>query len=207
MAIIGVLSGAGGYIFGRESLKGVTQPLLNPFLNSSQDPDQAPRQGSDFLNEGEIIARIRAQTSGVEQQNTDSTPSKSPSSNNSSEAKSTEPTTVTLPTTVEDQGIRLEIRSVTQNQSDLTLNVALQNTSENPTQFLYSFIDVVDDQGRDLPTETLGLPAELAPKSDVYIGTIKVEALGSGVKSLSLTLADYPQQSVKLEVADIPVKE
>ena len=205
MAMIGFVSGAGGYLFGRQSLRGVTQPLLNPFLNSAQDPEQAPRQGADFLDENEILARIRAQTSGVEQPQT-TTPTETPDAGNNEDAA--DATQVSLPVKVENQGVQLEVRSITKTDSNWVLNVALQNQGEQATQFLYSFIDLVDDQGRDLPTETRGLPSELVPQSDIYVGTIQVlEVPRSDAKSLTLTLTDYPQQSITLKVANIPIED
>lgn len=65
MLIVGSICGAVGYVFARQSLKGITQPATNPFLKESDDLDRRPRQGADFLNEKDLIAKVKSQTSGA----------------------------------------------------------------------------------------------------------------------------------------------
>ncbi len=82
----------------------------------------------------------------------------------------------------------------------------MQNKGKNSVRFLYSFLDVSDDKGRTLSASTDGLPSELPNNSPTYTGTISIPtALLDDVKSISLSLTDYPAQQLKLEVSDIPV--
>ena len=214
MLVVGIGSGMVGYIFGQQSLKGITQPALNPFLKTADARKQRSNQGITFAKERDILAKVKAQTSETRKPSSskpkpkpspkaqkspkvDPKPSESPSPASSGPK--------TLPITVEDQGMNFEVRSVVRDADGLVLNVALTNQGSKPLQFLYTFLDVTDDQGQVLFAEPRGLPAQLQPKSDTYLGTIKiVDVPEDSVEQLSLKLTDYPNQTLNL-VLEIPV--
>jgi hypothetical protein len=82
----------------------------------------------------------------------------------------------------------------------------MKNDGSNPVRFLYSFLNVTDDQGRALSAITEGLPGELPANSQEFTGTVSIPtALLEDAKKLSLTLTDYPDQKLQLKMAEIPV--
>lgn len=67
-------------------------------------------------------------------------------------------------------------------------------------------MNVTDDQGRAFSANTEGLPGQLPPNSDAFTGTVSIPtALLGDARSLSLTLTDYPNQQLQLQVTDIPI--
>ncbi len=111
-----------------------------------------------------------------------------------------------LPLKSEDRGVTLEVRSASQQGGSLLLNVSLKNDGTNPVRFLYSFLNVTDDQGRAMSAITDGLPGELPPNGKEFSGTVSIPtALLEDAKKLSLTLTDYPDQKLQLKMSEIPV--
>ncbi len=212
MLIVGSISGAVGYVFARQSLKGITQPATNPFLNNGDDLDRRPRQGADFLSEKDLVAKVKAQTSGAKvakqkkaapKKNKDKSKAKS----SEQDQKSSKSKPKSLPIKVENKGMNFEVKSLSQEDDTLTLNVALQNNSDKPLQFVYTFLDITDDQGQALFSEIRGLPTEFKPKGEIFFGTIKIlDVPPESVEKISLSLNDYPDQNVKLDVQNIPVQ-
>ncbi|WP_299488241.1 hypothetical protein [Acaryochloris sp. IP29b_bin.137] len=209
MLVVGSVCGVVGYAFARQSLKGITQPATNPFLKESSDLDRRPRQGADFLNEKDLIAKVRSQTSGANtakekkktapKSNLEKSKSQSQDKKDKSEPKS-------LPIKVQSQGMNLEVQSVSREDDTLILNVAFQNTSDRTVQFVYTFLDITDDQGQALFSEIRGLPTEFKPKGENFFGTIKIlDVPPETVEKISLSLNDYPDQTVKLDIQNIPV--
>jgi hypothetical protein len=208
---VGALSGAVGYWFARQSLKGVTQPAANPFLNDTDQLNRRPRQGADFLSEKDLIAKVKSQTSSPEATKRKKASSQlakqdANSKSSSQKAEDAKLTTQSFPIKVQNQGVNLEIRSLIQEEDTLVLKVALQNTGNQTVQFVYTFLDITDDQGQALFSEIRGLPTEFKPKGETFFGTIKIlDVPPESVKTLSLSLNDYPDQNVKLDVQNIPV--
>lgn len=209
MVIVGAVCGAVGYVFARQSLKGITQPATNPFLNESSDLDRRPRQGADFLNEKDLIAKVKSQTSGAksakEKQKTAPKP-KAQTSKSSDKKKEEKSGPKSLPIKVENQGMKFEVQSLSREDDTLILNVAFQNTSDRTIQFVYTFLDITDDQGQALFSEIRGLPTEFKPKGETFFGTIKIlDVPPETVEKISLSLNDYPDQKVKFDIQNIPV--
>ncbi len=217
MLAVGLGSGIVGFIFGQAALRGITQPALNPFLNTADALKQRPQQGVTLAKERDLIAKVKAQTSGVGKKKNKPQSKASPtvkpspkvdpkSSEQSPQSTSSSPKS--FPLKAQDQGMNLEVRSVVREEDSLVLNVALTNQGSQSLKFLYSFLDITDDNGDVLFAETRGLPSQLPPKSETYIGTIRIsDVLDGRVDKISLKLTDYPNQSLKLEVSDIPVPE
>jgi hypothetical protein len=111
-----------------------------------------------------------------------------------------------FPMGTENQGVALQIQSVQQQGDSLVISVTLKNMNSDPVKFLYTFLEIKDEEGRSLSANTEGLPSELPPDSEPYSGTIRVPLVAADkVEKLSLALADYPDQQIQLEVKNIPV--
>uniref|UniRef100_B8HTT6 DUF4352 domain-containing protein n=1 Tax=Cyanothece sp. (strain PCC 7425 / ATCC 29141) TaxID=395961 RepID=B8HTT6_CYAP4 len=118
---------------------------------------------------------------------------------------STEASTTALQS--QDQGVSLEVRSLDRRNGDLVLNVVLKNNSSRAVQFFYTFLEITDDQGRPLTAVTQGLPTDLQPGVPEFTGTITIpEDTLAGVKQVSLSLTDYPNQDLRLQIPNIPVE-
>ena len=88
----------------------------------------------------------------------------------------------------------------------LLLKLNFKNEGAKAVQFLYSFLDVTDDQGRTLSANTQDLPEELPANGQIFSGTLSIPmVLLDDVKKLSLTLTDYPEQQLRLQVSNIPL--
>ena len=210
MLVVGSVCGAVGYVFARQSLKGITQPATNPFLNDSDDLDRRPRQGADFLNEKDLIAKVKSQTSGANASKPKQKPpkktDKDKSKSSDKKKKDDQSKTKSFPIKVQNQGMSFEVKSLVQEDDTLTLNVAFQNTSDKTIQFVYTFLDITDEQGQALFSEIRGLPTEFKPKGETFFGTIKIlDVPPDSIEKISLSLHDYPDQKVKLDVQNIPV--
>jgi len=229
MIAAGVVSGSWGYALGREALKGITQPDVRPtsaFGNISGVPrrEQVPL----ILSEADILADVKARMEG-KARNTEIVPnsaitpspttspgatpsSPSPASANKADsasaslAPSSPNSSVTFPLISQDQGVALEVTSVHQRDGMLVVDVKLQNTSVKTVSFLYSFMNVTDDQGHPFSATTEGLPADLPANGQTFTGTVSIPmALLEGAETLSLSLTDYPDQRLQLNLAGIPI--
>ena len=113
---------------------------------------------------------------------------------------------IDLPIKGKDQGVTLEVVKINQQGGSLLLDVNLRNDSRKAVRFLYSFLDVRDDQGRALSAITDGLPGELPANGENFSGTVRIPtALLNDAKQISLTLTDYPDQKLQLKISKIPV--
>jgi hypothetical protein len=177
----GFVSAMWGFTLGHEALKGVTQPDVRPTKKlADNQPAASGKPGVSLLREQDILNRvneyINEKNKESKKQNKDN---KDDQSNNNSESEaqakaSPEPSAtqasftttnsdLQLPLKSEDRGVTLEIRSASQQGGSLLLNVSLKNDGTNPVRFLYSFLNVTDDQGRAMSAITDGLPGELPP--------------------------------------------
>jgi len=102
--------------------------------------------------------------------------------------------------------VSMQVLSVRREGSQVVLNVAMQNNSPETVRFLYSFLNITDNNGRSINALTQGLPGELPPNSQVFQGTIRIPASSlAGSQSLSLSLADYPSRRHRVGASGIPV--
>jgi hypothetical protein len=210
---LGILSAIIGFLFGHESLKGVTQPDMNPFVGTANPQRQYPRQGTYLLKESDILAKVERETKNISKPDESKKPAQSAQKKDQSKTKTTtsSPTSApktSLPITVQSQGMRLEVRSLAVDGDGMTLDVTMQNGGAKEVQFLYDFLDISDDQSLFLSTEVKGLPTKFAPKSESFSGVIKISgASANSIKWLSLSLADYPDQKIELKISKILLKK
>jgi hypothetical protein len=107
---------------------------------------------------------------------------------------------------VTDQAVSFEVLAVRRVNDSLVMDVSLHNRSTTTFEFLYSFMDIVDDQARTFTGSAEGLPSQVPPTAEPFYGTVTVPmALLEGAQRLSIRLSDYPNQQLTLQVADIPI--
>ena len=206
-----------GARLGEDALTGVTQPpsSASPVKKASAESSETPGEtlGQGFLSETEILKRVKEKTSGPSK---DSDPKKADP--NPKEVEKTDgekatpvaPVSTSLapgfPKTTQSQGVSLEVHRVQVDGEVVNLKVFLRNESTNTVRFLYSFLSITDNRGRSLSSSVQGLPGELPSMSENFEGEIRIpKTLLKGVSSITLTLADYPDQLVKLKLEDIPI--
>ncbi|MFN3679616.1 hypothetical protein [Thermosynechococcus sp.] len=196
-----------GYHLGRESLRGVSQPVVNPILGSAVNAnDQTQGERSPILDEAQIIAQTKARITEMIERSAERQIVPAPTTANEPPAAEPE-VSRTLPIVAEDKGVRLEISHVDTIGQDFALQVSLKNDSSQGVQFIYTFLEIKDDKGNLLSALTEGLPTELPPGSDLVKGTILIpKSLLGNTKTLTLRLASYPNQDVQLQAANIPVE-
>ncbi|MEB3337336.1 MAG: hypothetical protein VKJ46_07745 [Leptolyngbyaceae bacterium] len=203
----GLVSAAYGFALGREALKGVTQPDIRPTSTGvGRKKDLLRQEEVVILKEEDILNRVQARIEGSSQTLNSGVRGKQATPQSTSTAAANSDFLKALPISARDRGVVLEVKSAQQQGGTLILNVNLRNQGDQTVRFLYSFLNVTDDKGRALSASAEGLPAELQPRSETFSGNVSIPtALLEDAKKLSLTLTDYPDQQLKLEVSGIPV--
>lgn len=212
----GSTSGILGFTIGSEALEGVTQPDVRPISKiKSRNRTSQQQTAVVMLKEEDILATVKKRIEGKGKK---PKPEKPQPQNKQSSSKQTAPEKTQLaavgnvyqpgfPITSLNQGVRLEVLSAGYYGGALLLKVNFKNEGAKAVRFLYSFLDVTDDQGRTLSANTEGLPVELPANGETFSGTVSIPtALVEDVKKLSLALTDYPDQGLRLEMSDIPIK-
>lgn len=200
----GVGSASFGYNIGRRALRGITQPDMRPTNNLTGNQTN-PARGDQlvFLKEQEIVANVKKVMAGggePEPKNTNTSQAPAPSPSPSPG------TPVKFPIKGQDQQVVMEVSAVRRRNNALLLDVSLKNEGSKPIRFLYSFLNVTDDQGRALSATTEYLPEEIPANSNPYYGTVSVPtSLLDDAKTISLVLTDYPDQKLQLQLSGIPV--
>lgn len=215
MCGVGFASATWGFNLGRDALKGVTQPEFNPTQDrrarASDDPNRDPTQVK-LLDEVTILQQVAAKTSGQSppaQATTASAPaqpSPSPAVTPDDPAEGTRLTSGQLPKSTVSENVTLTVVGMREQEGSLILEVEMQNKGDRPVQFLYTFLDATDDQGRPLSAIAQGLPGEISAQSDPVRGEISIPTvLLDDVRSINLTLTDYPDQQLQLQLTDLTI--
>lgn len=203
----GITSASWGYKLGREALKGITQPDTRPVNNITDSQGKSLRREGNlaFLKESDILANVKARMGGT----AEAVSSDKAAKIETTAKASPQPDAASgLPLFAESRAVTLGVQAVRKQGASLVLDVTMQNNSTKGIQFLYSSMEITNDQGRLLSASTQGLPEELAPNGEPDKGTIIVPLnLLDGAKSLSLSLTDYPEQQVQLQLSGIPVEK
>ncbi len=196
MITAGILSAIGGMSIGREALKGITQPDTRPTNKlANRQGDESAKKQPTFLQEDKILTAVKARMGG-----------KAPAPKAAPASPKAELTASKFPLTAEDSGVILDVKSAQTQGDNFVLTLNLTNQSADPVKFLYTFLEIKDDQGQLLSANTDGLPAELPPDAVSYAGTVRIPiAALNKAKTLSLALADYPDQQIQLKLSNIPV--
>ncbi len=213
LALLALMMGAGattgswGYKLGREALKGITQPDVRPNNNlTGAKTSLSGKAEVVFLKENDILVNVNkviANGGAAEEKKAGNNPEKA----KEEKAKTAASSEKKLPIVSSDRGVVLEVYKVRRWGNSLVLDVNLKNEGEQSVRFLYSFLNVTDEQGRVLSASTEDLPGELPPNGRRYYGIVTIPvALLDDAKQLSLSLTDYPNQNLQLKMAGIPVK-
>ncbi|MDQ2097338.1 MAG: hypothetical protein QQW96_06800 [Tychonema bourrellyi B0820] len=206
----GVTSSVWGFTLGREALKGTTQPDVRPSSNAGgKQGTPAKSDQVSILKEKDILKIVKARVDGRDPEKLATQNAKDKASSKPATAKKT-PTgqnaSAKFPMNSRDGGITLEVSAVNQRGNSMLLDVSMKNEGSQAVRFLYSFLNVTDNQGRPLSATAEDLPAELPPNGQIFYGTVSIPtALLENAKELSLTLTDYPGQKLQLQIAGIPV--
>lgn len=215
----GTASAVYSYKMGYEALKGVSQPDVNPSKKlagskktSGDTQEFVPAKEKDIIKKVNdyIKSKKNAKSSSTKPvENKEKKDQSKQSSLNPSDSKDSHPKTqqsLNFPLKVEDQGVSLEIVNGIEQGGSLLLDVTLKNNGEKAVQFLYSFLEVRDNQGNSLSAIIDGLPDELPANGENFRGKIQIPgtALRQG-QLLSLRLTDYPDQKLQLSIGNIPV--
>ena len=212
----GSVSAFFGFEMGSSALKGVSTPDGRPTTKfRSSKTNNSQQLGVALLKEDEILkivkARIEGKTKAAKSEKLDEYDEETRSSKQKPQEKP--PAVVAeklqpgFPVTAESEGVTFAVQSVRYSGGDLLMRVNMQNKGTDSVRFLYSFLDVSDDKGRTLSASTEGLPTELTPNNPIVSGTVIIPtALLNDVNKISLSLTDYPDQKLKLEVVNVPVK-
>lgn len=208
----GATSAKLGLTLGTEALKEITQPEISPTRNRKEEEEGLGKGNAiAFLSEEQILQRVKAIEEGkvpAEKPPEKKAEAKKPDKSAAQPQKAAEPKKAegNFPLTSKSQNVTFNIDSVQKDGSWLLMDVSLKNDSDRSVQFLYSFLNITDEQGRALSATTEGLPGELPADQKNYSGKIKIStALLDNAKQLSLTLTDYPDQQLQLQISNIPV--
>ena len=218
----GFVSAMWGFTVGHEALKGVTQPDVRPTKKLADNQNATSgKEGVAILREEDILRNVKEyiKNKGESSKQTDkedeqakNTETKKAQDKPSPESFTTQASFTStnsdlkLPIKTQDRGVTMEVNSATQQGGSLLLNVSLKNEGSDAVRFLYSFLNVTDDQGRALSAITEGLPGEVPANGEAFSVTVSIpSALIEDAKNLSLTLTDYPDQKLQLKMSEIPV--
>ncbi|ACK65290.1 conserved hypothetical protein [Rippkaea orientalis PCC 8801] len=227
LSLLVIMSGAAAasayiaYNAGHSALKGVSQPDANPAkkLKPVGNPSTKLTEFTP-VDEKTILTKVydhiqnqekssaKSSAKKAEQKTTEDNQEEKPNNSDSAKSNGNSGTISVgnLPLTVQDGGVTLEITEASNQTGNLLLSVNLKNEGDKAVKFLYSFLEVKDNQGNSLSAITEGLPDELPPNQEKFSGTVKIPStLVSNVESLSLSLTDYPEQKLQLKVTEIPL--
>lgn len=210
------MSALWGFTVGHEALKAVTQPDVRPTGKIKFRKRKSQQQAQlVMLSEKDILATVEAR---LQAKGKNFRPEKKPQAKNdqssgkqtqaqNTQMASSNPLQPGFPITSQDRGVTLNVLSASYSGGALLLKVNFKNEGSKVVKFLYSFLDVTDDQGRTLSASAEGLPGELPPDGKTFSGTVSIPTfLLDDVKKLSLKLTDYPDQQIQLQMSGIPVE-
>ena len=195
-----------GYLMGREALKAVTQPDTDSEQINEKKPVGGSHKGLNIIQEKTVLVNVydfihQKQTSSYREQSLiepDNTPKKP---NNLIKPEY-------FPLTHRSGGVTMKIAQAKREGNSVTLSVNLKNESTAAVRFLYSFLDVRDEQNRPLSAIADGLPGEIPPNGEIFQGRFMIPMiLLDNSQNVSLTLKDYPEQKLKLELTSIPISQ
>lgn len=210
----GYMSAMWGYTIGDEALKGVNQPDVRPSKLKARKANSS-QKAVVMLKEEDIINTVKARIDSKgkkarpqkksQAQNKASTSKVTPSEKKQLAVKDVPPPG--FPVISKNQGVTWQVQSANYSGGALLLKVNFKNEGSKAVRFLYTFLDVTDDRGRALSANTEGLPTELPANGETFSGTVSIPtALLDDVNKLSMTLTDYPDQQLRLQISNIPVK-
>ncbi|MBV9385753.1 MAG: hypothetical protein JOZ78_04915 [Chroococcidiopsidaceae cyanobacterium CP_BM_ER_R8_30] len=212
MVAAGSVSAMLGFKLGHEALKDVTQPDVRTGhkfkgRNGTLEPGAVAT-----IPEADILANVNKwiESKGKHpkpekpQQEKKQNKSASDKKNQSADAAPLQPG---FPIATQNQGVKLEVVSAHDSGGFFLMKVNFKNEGNRDVHFLPSFLAVTDEQGQELSATTNGMPEDLPANGQSFSGTVSIPInLLDNVKNVSMTLTDYPDQQVRLQLTGIPVK-
>lgn len=202
----GLFSSSWGYKLGREALKEISQPDMRPSHLTGKKSNGERSESVQMLKEDDILKSIKQQMEGKAEEGTvavastsvsDPQPTPKPAASNSSSV---------FPIVSRDGGITMQVTSASRKGTTLRLKVSLKNEGEESVRFLYSFLNVTDDKGRALSASVDELPGQVPPDNKVYSGIVSIPTvLLENADELAMSLTDYPDQNLQLQMSGIPI--
>lgn len=211
-AILLIMLGAGGvsayigYFMGREALKVVTQPDGSPEQTiDRKKPLGGDHKGLNLIDEKTILTNVYDHINKKRSlADPNSFLEEEPVLNLALEGDQIE--SDKFPIRAQSEGITIEIIRARKEIRSVALDVSLQNKGTKPIRFLYSFLDVRDEQNRPISAIVDGLPGELPANERKFRGTFIIPStLLENSQTVSLSLQDYPDQKINLQLDSIPV--
>lgn len=211
MLLGGLVSAYIGFLMGTEALKVVTQPDINTQEPITKNKSRVSSyKGLEIIEEREVLVNVydhiynQTKKEQDRKSQTSQTQSKSSLVKNQDELESVPSGFVPLKDS--SGGVTIEVSQAKFQGDSLILGVNLKNESSNSVRFLYSFMDIKDDQNRTLSAITEGLPGELPANGEEFQGNLIVPlSLLNNSRNISLTLKDYPEQELELKLEKISV--
>jgi len=212
LAILLLMIGAGGvsayigYVMGTEALKVVTQPEGAPEQSiDRKKPLGGDHKGLNIIDERKILINAYDH---VNNKKSSADPisflEEEPVLNLALQGDRILPDK--FPIRAQSEGVTIEIIRARKEIRSVALDVSLQNKSDKPIRFLYSFLDVRDEQNRPISAIVDGLPGELPPNERKFRGTFIIpNTLLEKSQTISLSLQDYPDQKINLQLDSVPV--
>ena len=216
MIAAGSVTALWGFIIGNKSLNGVSKPDANPTqkLAGNKQLSESLTEPT-FIKEKDVLVKVynhiyeknkKSKTSASQKNEKNQKNQKNDSFIDSSGVE--ESKEAQYPRSHQDRGVNLEIVKATVEGNSFVLHANLKNDSSSAVGFLYSFLDVRDEEGTAISAITEGLPEKLPANGEVFRGKIIIpSALLDNAKQISLTLTDYPDQKLKLKISDIPLQQ
>ena len=165
----GVTSSVLGFTTGREALKGTTQPDVRPSNNAGtgKQGNPASKDQVSILKEKDILKTVKARVEGRDPEKTTAGAKNKADKASSKAATAKKPAAPNasgkFPLNSRDGGITLEVSAASQRSNSMLLDVSMKNEGSQAVRFLYSFLNVTDNQGRALSATAEDLPPELPP--------------------------------------------
>jgi hypothetical protein len=203
----GLFSSSWGYKLGREALKEISQPDMRPSHLTGKKGNGERKDSLQMLKEDDILKSVKQRMEGKGDETTlqaASTPK--PETQPQPEVTETPSPQSVFPIVSRDGGITLQVTSASRKGSSLQLKVSLKNEGEQSVRFLYSFLNVTDDKGRALSASVDELPGQVPPDNTVYTGVVTIPTvLLDNASELAMSLTDYPDQNLQLQMSGIPI--
>ena len=214
LGILLMMLGAGGasayigYLMGREALKVVTQPDTDSEQTiDGKKPLGGSHKGLNVVEERTVLVNVY---NHIHKQENSSSDGKQSLTNreiiNQSERSENRIKPNDFPLRDRAGGVTMEISQAKVEGNSVMLDVNFKNESSQPVRFLYSFLDVRDENNRPLSAIAEGLPGELPPNGKNFSGKFIIPVtLIDNSQNISLSLQDYPEQKLTLQLKSIPV--
>lgn len=208
MLAAGITSAFISYLMGQQALKVVTQPEMTKNNRLRKKPLTGTYKGLQLVDEKKVLVEvynlIQAHEGKDSQDRSRLQDSNRLVSNIVIEEDDASDTI--FPLTNRSKGVTLELVKTQTEGSSLVLDLNLKNEGSEAIRFLYSFIDVRDEQGRVISAIPEDLPGEIPANGQNFSGKLKIPlALLDQSHNISLSLTDYPDQTVELKLKQIPV--